>query len=238
MLKKVSILFFLAVLTAEVHAQEFGLSFSYFIPKNGEISTPVSPFSIRGIGVSFNKFVGIETGASLYRMAGLSLKDLPLNNDKSLLGPNFTIFVPAELVFQFGGSKAQFDIKGGGFAFYGFAQRLNYGNIDRAIRSLEQAELANADLSFKNNPGFGYHAGAELTVYVSGKFGVSLEGNYLMGSAKFPLSGSYTYSTATGTTTTAVDYKDAKVDFSGVEISIGVSMLTGGGKAKPKRRRR
>ena len=120
-----------------VCAQEFGLSFSYFIPKNGYFSTPISPFSIRGLGVDINRFLAIETGASLYRMSGLNLKDLPIESKSPLIGPNFTLLIPAELVIQLKGNSVEFDIKGGGFFFYGFDQKMNYGNWDRAIRKYE-----------------------------------------------------------------------------------------------------
>src|SRR5436190_18758110 len=86
-------------------AQNVGLSFSYFIPRNGYFSTPISPFSIRGVGVDLNKFVALETGASLYRMSGLNIKDVPFETREPMTGPNFTIFVPGEIVFQFKGKK-------------------------------------------------------------------------------------------------------------------------------------
>jgi hypothetical protein len=132
------------------------------------------------LGVDLNRFIALETGASLYRMSGLNLKDLPLESKKPLLGPNFTILVPAELVIQLKGARAEFDIKGGGFFFYGFGQRLNYGNLDRALRELQQWQVANADASFQNSPGFGYHGGAELTIYVTNQWGISLESNYFV----------------------------------------------------------
>ncbi|HMP99856.1 MAG TPA: hypothetical protein PKC24_08750, partial [Cyclobacteriaceae bacterium] len=72
-------------------AQEMGLSFSYFIPKNGYLSTPVSPFSIRGLGVGLNDYISLETGFSLYRMAGLNIIDIPYESKDALLGPNFTL---------------------------------------------------------------------------------------------------------------------------------------------------
>ena len=84
-------------------AQEVGLSFSYFIPRNGEFSTPISPFSLRGVGFNINNFLAFETGASLYRMSGLAIMDLPFDSKNSLLGPNFTVFIPAELVVQLKG---------------------------------------------------------------------------------------------------------------------------------------
>jgi hypothetical protein len=238
-IKKTFVVAFAMMAATVSHAQNFGLSFSYFIPKHGEFSTPISPFSVRGIGLDFNNYFAIETGASLYRMGGLNIKDLPFESKKSLLGPNFTILVPLELVLQFKGQKADFDLKAGGFFFHGFDQRINYGNMDRAIREFADVPVANADLSFKNHPGFGYHAGAELTVYVSSQFGISLETNYMVGSAKFPLTGLYLAPDSNGDIQSVpVDYKDAKVDFTGLEFSIGVIMTGGGGKAKPKAKKR
>jgi len=202
-------------------AQEVGLSFSYFVPRNGYFSTPISPFSIRGIGFNLNKYIALETGASLYRMSGLNIIDLPFETKDPILGPNFTVFVPVELVFQLQGKQMEFDIKGGGFFFYGFDNKINYGNLDRAIRTHENWTVANSSVIFKNNPGFGYHAGVELSFDVTRQFGLSLEFNYLMGTAKFPLSGSYSGGT-NAIETKSLNYQDAKVDFTGFEISIGI----------------
>ena len=220
-----------------VRAQEFGLSFSYFIPKNGYFSTPISPFSIRGLGFDLTPFLALETGASLYRMTGLSMKDLPFESRDAMVGPNFTALVPVELVIQLKGKVVEFDIKGGVFGFYGFSQKINYGNFDRALRTYEGWTVANSDVTFRNSPGWGFHGGMELTAYVTQQFGISLEGNYLMGASALPLKGSYTGGTQT-LETKAIDYTDAKIDLTGVEISIGVIMNTGGGRnGKPKRRR-
>ena len=226
---------FLIILAQYSNAQDFGLSFSYFIPKNGYFSTPISPFSIRGVGFDINRFLAIETGGSLYRMSGLNVKGLPFKTKDALVGPNFTILVPVELVLQFKGNSVEFDVKGGVFGFYGFSQRINYGNFDRALRKYEGWEVANSDLSYQNKPGWGYHAGAELTVYVTQQVGISLETNYLMGDSKFPLTGSYTGGNNTIETRVA-DYPDAKIDLTGLEFSIGVILKSGGG--SPSRRRR
>jgi hypothetical protein len=234
-MKKLILIVIAAGLSISGYAQNVGLSFSYFIPKNGYVSTPISPFSIRGLGVNLTKHIALETGASLYRMSGLSMKDLPLSSKEPFVGPNFTIFVPGEIVFELKGSNVEFDIKAGGFAFYGFGQKLNYGNIDRAIRELEGWAVANSQLEYKNKPGFGYHAGVELTVYVTSQLGISIETNYLVGQSKLPLTGTYTGGSAS-LETKSVNYADAKIDFTGLEFSIGLIFNSGGG-SKPKRRR-
>jgi len=236
-MKYIQALFFFFLVSSTAFAQEFGLSFSYFIPKNGYFSTPISPFSVRGLGVDINRFLALETGASLYRMSGLNVKDLPFETKDPLVGPNFTILVPAELVIQFKGSTVEFDIKGGVFGFYGFSQKINYGNFDRAIRKYEGWQVANSEFSYDNKPGWGYHAGVELTVYATQQVGVSLETNYLMGQSKFPLTGSYTGGNAS-LETKPVEYADAKIDLTGLEFSIGLIFNSGQGGGGMKKKRR
>lgn len=235
-MKHIKLLLLFFILNNAAQAQEFGLSFSYFIPKNGYFSTPISPFSIRGLGFDITRFLALETGASLYRMSGLNIKDLPFETKDPLVGPNFTILVPAELVIQLKGSSVEFDIKGGVFGFYGFGQKINYGNFDRAIRKFEGWDVANSDFTYENKPGWGYHAGAELTVYVTQQVGVSIETNYLMGQSKFPLKGSYAGGNDT-LETKAVEYPDAKIDLTGLEFSIGLIFNSGQGGGPKKRRR-
>ncbi len=227
-MKRILLIVCLAAGTSSACAQSVGLSFSYFIPRNGDFSTPISPFSIRGIGVDLNRFIALETGASLYRMSGLNVIDLPFESTSSLTGPNFTLFIPAELVFQFKGKGMEFDIKGGGFFFYAFDQQLNYGNMDKALRKYTGWDVVNSHFDFDNKPGFGYHVGVEFSVDVTSQWGISLETNYLMGGAPIPLKGSYAGGMLGGTNSSVqAEYKDARVDFTGLEFSIGIMFKTG-----------
>lgn len=227
-MKRILLFFVVVVASYSACAQNVGLSFSYFIPRNGYFSTPISPFSIRGIGVDLSRNIALETGASLYRMAGLNVIDLPFESKSALTGPNFTVFVPAEIVFKIPGKGVQLDIKAGGFFFFAFDQHLNYGNLDRAIREFEKWDVANSQFSFQNKPGIGYHGGVELTIDVTRQWGLSIETNYLMGQSKIPLKGSYTGGTLGGNNQTVqADYRDAKVDFTGLEFSIGIIFNTG-----------
>lgn len=237
-MKKPVFIVLLLSLVAAAEAQEFGLSFSYFIPKNGYFSTPISPFSIRGVGINLNRFVSLETGASLYRMSGLTVKDMPFATKDPIVGPNFTLFIPAELVISLQGQRVALDLKGGGFAFLPFANKLSYGNFDRGIRQLENWQVVNSTADFKSSFGYGWMAGAELTIPFTKQVSISLEANYLAGAAKFPIHGTYTgVDNNNLVQTKAFDYSDAKLDLTGMEFSIGVIMNTGAGKAKPKRRR-
>ena len=98
-----------------IFGQELGVSFSYFLPKDGYFSIPISPFSLRGIGFDLSRFLAVETGFTLYRMSGLNVKNLPFKTKEPLIGPNFTLLIPLEGVIQFSGQNMQFRIKGGGF---------------------------------------------------------------------------------------------------------------------------
>jgi hypothetical protein len=205
-------------------AQEVGLSFSYFIPKNGYFSTPISPFSIRGVGVDLNRFLALQTGFSLYRMSGMNVKDMEgVESEKPIVGPNFTVMVPGELVFQLVGNQTEFRIKGGGYMFYGFDNKIMSGNLDKAIREYENWEVADSDVSGKHGLGLGFFFGTEFVFFFTSQWGLSLEGNYYIGDAPFEMTGSYIGGTEqNGLTTREVDWKDAKIDFTGLEISIGV----------------
>ncbi len=227
-MKRFLIVFFYLAGTHAAFSQNVGLSFSYFIPRNGEFSTPISPFSIRGIGVDLNRFISLETGASLYRMSGLNMVDLPFDSKSALTGPNFTVFIPGEIVFNIRGKGIQFDIKAGGFFFYAFDQRLNYGNLDKALRQYKSWDVVNSSYSFENHPGLGLSGGFELTVDVTRQWGISIETNYLAGQSKIPLTGGYSGGTIGGTIqTVSENFKDAKVDFTGLEFSIGIIFNTG-----------
>lgn len=227
-MKRILLVLLLAAAAPAAFAQSVGLSFSCFIPRNGHFSTPISPFSIRGVGFDINRFMAVETGASLYRMSGLNVIDLPFESQSSLTGPNFTLFIPAELVFQFKGKGMEFDIKGGGFFFYAFDQQLNYGNMDKALRKYTGWDVVNSQFAFDNKPGFGYTVGFEFSVDVTSQWGISLETNYLMGTSSIPLTGSYSGGMLSGSNSTVqAEYKDAKVDFTGLEFSIGINFKTG-----------
>ena len=182
---------------------------------------PVSPFSYRGLALPFTNSTGIQTGASLYRMGGLNVTDMPFDSDKPILGPNLTIYIPLELYLQVGNQQSTITFKGGLFGFSGFFNKLNEGNLDRAIREYEQWEVANSALEFQAKPGWGYQGGVELLVGVTRSLGLTFEINYLRGSAAIPMTGTYTGGDAGGLQTIDADFQDARIDLTGWEISIG-----------------
>ncbi|MGK7390529.1 MAG: hypothetical protein ACNS60_09260 [Candidatus Cyclobacteriaceae bacterium M2_1C_046] len=237
------IIILLAAASIPSKAQNVGLAFSFFFPKDGEFSTPISPFSFRGVGVSLNEFVGVETGFSLYRMTGMAVKDLPFETNKSIVGPNFTLLVPLELVLTAALPQVEMSIKGGGFGFYAFDNKINNGNMDAALVGWDELNASVVDSNFdgKSAVGFGYHFGGEILLNVFQGFGLSLEANYFVGGADFPLTGTMDYYNQT--TNTLVEdepasFDNSQIDMTGLEISIGIIMQTGGGQQRQRKRRR
>jgi len=224
-MRKIIFLFLFIAISTASFSQEYGLSFSYFVPKNGSFSTPVSPFSIRGIGLDLTRNISVETGATLYRMTGLNISGLPFESTQPMAGPNLTVFIPAEMVFRLKGKNAEFNINGGGFVYHGFFQKLNEGNIDRAIRDYENWKLANSDFTFSSKPGAGWKAGAELVLDVTRQWGISLEVNYLAGTSPIPIKGNYSgLDSEDNFISEPADFKKAKIDLTGIEFSIAILM--------------
>ncbi len=230
MCKKIQIiiasLFFTIILifagSHQGHSQGMGVSFSFFFPKNGSFSVPISPFSIRGVGIDLNRYVAIETGFSLYRFSGLSITDVPFETNDPVMGPTITFMAPLELVLQVGNTSQQFRIKGGLFFFYNFSNRFLYGNLDRALRDLEGWDVLNSDFNYDNNVGWGYELGAEYIVYVSKQFGITMGVNYFIGGSNLNMRGSYRGGVnGSVLETVQAAYPDSILDLSGWEISLG-----------------
>ncbi len=223
-LKKICFVLIIISNSILAHSQEFGMSFSYFIPKNGYFSNPVAPLSIRDVGYDFGKYLSLTTGITLYRMAGMSVKGMPLDNSKPLIGPFFAPLIPLELDVHIPVNRIEFLLRGGGFAYYTFANHINYGNFDRAIRASEELELVNSHVHFENNPGYGYFFGSDMIVKINKHISVSLKGNYFNGSSPIKLQGTFQgWSSTQGMVKGIIDYPDSKIDFTGLEIGVGVS---------------
>jgi hypothetical protein len=225
LIQKASIIIFLVLFSfpRQVISQELGMSFSFFFPRNGYFSNPVSPFSLRGIGVHPTDFFSIESGFSLYRMSGMNVIQLPFETRDPLMGPFFSIMVPLQAVFELQAGSVVFRLKGGGFGFYNFDTRINYGNMDRALRNYYQWDVANSDLKYDNTIGFGYLVGGEIIFYFADKFGINFEVNYLSGGSNLNYRGFVTGGSMLDIIETEnIEYKDARLDFTGWEITIGV----------------
>lgn len=223
-MKKLVIVISLTCISLSIKSQDFGLSFSYFIPKNGYFSVPVTPFSIRGVGFDLNRFFAIESGFTLYRISGMGVKGLPYESKNPLIGPFFSLMVPLEAVITFNFDNQAIKLKGGGFLFYNFDTKIIEGNLDRELMEYLGWEVLNSDFSVNNNIGYGYHFGAEYIIYFSKKFGISFEAYYLSGSSPLDMKGTYKGIPDDGDLIVEEPayFKDAQLDFTGYEFSIGV----------------
>ncbi len=222
------VLLFLFVLAPGIsRGQQLGLSFSFFFPRSGYFSIPISPFSFRGLGLNFTHNFSLETGGTLYRMSGMNVTGMPFESKNPVMGPFFSAFVPVQAVLKFPFQNIVFSLKAGGFGFYNLDNHINYGNLDRAIREYQNWDVANADFRFDNGLGYGVIGGAELIVYFTKQFGMNFAVNYLLGGSPLNFRGSYTGGTvSSGLQTIDVNYTDSKLDYTGLEVTMGVLFNT------------
>jgi len=228
MLKNIYISLLALSLSTASFSQDFGISASFFIPKNGYFSAPISPLSIRGVTLVGNNMFSLDIGGSLYRISGMSMTGVPFETKEPTVGPFFNIMVPIEAVIHLGNKNFNFLIKGGGFAFYNFGTKLNYGTIDRAIKNQLGLELVNSDFSFDNTIGYGYEFGIEYIQYINKQFGITLGVNYFIGGANLNLRGTVKGLDNNGVLTVlTVEYPDSKLDYTGMEFSVGLLFSSG-----------
>ena len=213
----------LVLLGAVSGARGQGISFSYLFPKNGYLSTPVSPFSIRGVGYYYGA-IGIETGGSVYSMPGLGMEGLLFETTTPLTGPHFSMLVPVELALKVDTKAVTWKLKGGAAGVWHINPRLNLGNFDRALRSYEGWEVANADMDINTKLGAGWIAGTSFEWHVARNFSVSTEFSYLKIGNKADLTGTYTGGSQGALQTVPAEFPDAVVNLEGLEISLGVTL--------------
>ena len=204
-------------------SQDIGVSASFFLPRNGYFSAPISPLSIRGVSILGNNTFTIDIGGSLYRMSGMNITGVPFESKEAMVGPFFNLMVPLEAVLHVGNKTTSLLFKGGGFAFYNLGTKRNYGAIDRALRKNLQLEIVNSDFEFDNTLGYGYEFGVEFIQYINRQFGITLGANYYIGGANLNLKGTVKGVDGSGNLyEESVEYGEAKLDYTGLELSVGV----------------
>jgi len=145
-----------------------------------------------------------------------------------MVGPFFNIMIPLEAVINLGSRNSSLLLKGGGFAFYNLGTKLNYGNIDRAMVDYLELEIANSDFTFDNTIGYGYQFGIEFIQYLNKQFGITLGANYYIGGSKLNLKGTVKGVDTRGfITNSSIDFSDATLDYTGLEISVGLLFSSG-----------
>lgn len=197
------------------------VAFSYLIPKNGYLSAPVSPFSVRGL--SLGKKTGLETGFSLYNVPGLAMSDLPFELEKPAVGPHFAVFLPVQAFFKIKANKTIIKPLAGGFVWRNLKPRLHQSNLEAGLRQMEDWDVLTADINLKDRIGYGWIAGLEVEFPLRRDLSLILGANYLKGASQATLEGSYAGGNEGGTIARKSWEASPSVVLEGLEINVGVS---------------
>ena len=218
-------------------AAAVGLTFCYFIPRDGWFSHPVSPLSLRDVGFTLGRYFGLAGSLSFYTFAGMGLTDAegtPLALGGPAVGPFSSILgsLVGKLILPIKiKDMVRIEIVGRGGVFGCF-------NLDPPLitRTLEdylagsEYEALTATLTSDGRWGWGYVFGGSATYFLTSQLGVSLGALYYLGGAELELSGSYAAYDADLGAGGYVDeaplpavLRGARLDFSGLELQIGVS---------------
>lgn len=202
------------------------LQFPVFIPTNGYLSEPGFPIAIRNLDFNFVRYVGISTTLLMYNFQGLGITGL--SSDKPIIGPTYTLLGNLCLKVMIPIQSFLITLKGGGFAFFNLSPFLMTGNLAEAVAEEEGWDDAVVDMSFDNVPGFGWVFGGSLSYYIIKELaGIFLEVlYYYKGEAPLNLKGKVTGIKDGSIEAFEVDrsYSDAKIDFSGFEITLGITL--------------
>jgi hypothetical protein len=204
------------------------VSSSLFWPRNGYLSYPVAPLSFRNIGVSFGDYLGVSGSLSLYSIRGLGLRDADnkvIDTDDPVVGPMHSLVLPFFLQVTLPVKKTEITLKGGVFGFFNFGMNLMLGNLDRYILDTDPAGpvAATSDLSdYGGRLGFGYVFGGDVTWYFTDNVGLVLGALYYLGKTKMNFEGNYDSDVALNVPLPS-EIREARLDFSGLELILGVS---------------
>ncbi len=217
---KTFLLSFSVLLSSSLFAQ--GLSTSILLPKGGSIGIPVSPISVRGVGLG--ESAGIESGLTFYSIPALRLTGLSFDTPKPLIGQSYTVLIPAELFFRVDLKTVVIKAMAGGFFNWKIASRLNHGNLDRALLQHENWKTATSTVQLDLKSGLGLMGGLELEWRVSRQFSITTECQYLYGAHKGSLTGTYSGGDELVFETKNLDERNLKSSMQGIELSLGVKM--------------
>ncbi|MDP4267345.1 MAG: hypothetical protein Q8880_07920 [Bacteroidota bacterium] len=222
-IKLLIILVFIVLFFNKSKSQSIGVS--YFFPNHGYFSIPVAPLTYSQSFQLFD-FFSIAPGGSLFSIGGMNLKDLPegFSSVRPLAGPFHSVILNLQGIITIPIRKIDFNLKGGGFAFYNIDLRLLDGNIDRMIASSEKWDAATSDMKFDSKIGYGYLYGVSLTYYISKTNSLEFGANVYTGLAPINLRGTYIGGNIGGQLEKRVFPENkSKLDFSGIEAIVSFS---------------
>jgi hypothetical protein len=222
----VALLLFLALPPVVLPAWDIApLQFPMLIPTNGYLSETGFPIAIRNLDINFFPYAGISTTLLMYNIQGLSVTGLP--TDKPIIGPSYTLLGNLCLKLMLPAGAFKITAKGGGFAFYNLSPMLMTGNLEEAIADDKGWDGASADVDFDNAIGFGWVVGGSVTYYILQEVaGIFAEVLYYRGKAPLNLRGNVKGITGVSVVEEDVadSYSDVEIDFSGIEITLGITL--------------
>jgi hypothetical protein len=207
-----------------------GLGVSYFLPlplDNGVFSHPVSPLSIRDVGVNFGDYVGVAGAVTLYNFNGLPARDTAAYLFGPAVGPLYTLVgsVVGKLMLPI--RKLRLTAEGGVFGLLNLSTPLVTGAIDTYLAGGTYEAVTSSVTAQAGRWGGGFLTGGSVS-YTFGQAALSLAVHYYNGASALDLTGTYSaYDQETGTWVQDVPIPDALRDatalFNGIEITVGVS---------------
>jgi hypothetical protein len=230
---RILVLFLLLLLLTVFTVQGIGVSFSYFLPRNGMFSHPVPPLSFRDMGIDVGRYLGVAGSLSLYSMRGMGITDAsgnPIDTAGPLVGPFLSLLSSAVGKVKVPLRPLELEASGGIFGCYNIDPPLMTGTLDRYLAAAygSSYEAVTSSVSAGGRWGWGWVFGVKATYFVKGQFGIAFGANYYLGGGDLKLSGSYDgYDDGVGYDIgldLPATLQNARLDYTGLEIILGVEL--------------
>jgi hypothetical protein len=154
----------------------------------------------------------------------------PIDTGGPLVGPFLSVLSSAVGKVRIPLKQLELEAGGGIFGCYNFEPPLLTGTLDRYLTTATATtyDAVDSSVSTGGRWAWGWVFGGKLTYFVKGRFGIAFGANYYLGGGALKLSGSYDGYDAGG----LVDgdeplppkLQNARLDFSGLEIILGVEV--------------
>jgi hypothetical protein len=227
------VLSLLLLLLTVFTVQGIGVSFSYFLPRNGMFSHPVPPLTLRDIGIDIGRYLGVAGSLSLYSMRGMGIRDeggKPIDTGGPLIGPFLSVLSSAVGKVRVPLQRLELEASGGLFGCYNFDPPLITGTLDRYLATADGSayEAVSSSVNTGGRWAWGWVFGGKATYFVKGQIGIAVGANYYLGGGKLRLSGSYVAAEPLSSPVTIPDLpanlQKARLDYTGLEIILGVEI--------------
>jgi len=223
MKKQLLVLKFILILGYGLNAQ--GIGFSYLFPYKGYFASPVGPLSVT-LPLTFGEYFGFNIPLTLYNVGGMQISGLPFgNSEKPLMGPFLSLAMGFCPMIKIPLSKDKFilEVNGGWLGFQNIRPKIMNGNLNELISSSEGLSNVSSEWEFKNKFGSGWMYGGGLLYLIDKKIGLKLGVQYHDAKGKLEFKGDYSgYATNGNKVEGSSDYDDARLDYRGLSVSVGV----------------